>query len=244
MAIADRDWNRDTPTRKKVTARTSAAAIGAMLVAGLVAGLVLGAAAAHRGARVSSGFGGEATTHAAAARISILGLPSITIGNDELYEADDPWKPYLAGEQACPGGERLDLPLARQADIMVCLVNFARRRRGLQPVSTVELLNRTSVLKADKIEQCTDFNHNACGEDAAADARSAGYRGAWGENLFIAEGPWGAPRPALDGWLNSSEHRQNLFRPEWRTQGLAVMKMATFGDEHDVTLWVDEFGTS
>ena len=240
MAIDDRDWNRE-PRRKGPTGRTSAIAIGAMLVVGLI----IGAAAGRHVAGASPRFGGEVTTHAAAARISILpGFPSITIRRgDALYRADDPWKPYLASERICPGGEQLDLPLARQADTMACLVNFARKKRGLQPLSPVEVLNRTSVLKANKIQRCRDFNHNACGEDAAADARAAGYHGEWGENLFIAEAAWGAPRPALDGWLNSAEHRENLFRPEWRTEGIAVMKLPRFGTDRNVTLWVNQFGT-
>ena len=185
MGSEDGNWNRAPRGRHGLKPRTSATAIGAMLVVGLIIGAVGG----RHVAGATPSFGGEATTHAAATRISIIpGLPGITLHGDSLYRADDPWKAYLANEQTCPDAERLDLPLARQADTMVCLVNFARRKRGLQPVTPVELLNRTSVLKADKIQRCRDFNHDACGEDAAADTRAAGYRGAWGENLFIAEG--------------------------------------------------------
>jgi uncharacterized protein YkwD len=241
MGSESREWQRRPPDTKGPSARAVTAVVGAVLVIGLT---VAGVAARHV-AEARPSFGGESVTHEAATKISILpGLPGITIHGDALYQADDPWRTYLAPQQACPGGDRLDLPLAQQADIMVCLVNFARRRRGLQPVAPVELLNRTSVLKADKIERCTDFNHDACGVDAVADTRAAGYEGAWGENLFIAEGAWGAPRPALDGWLNSPEHRENLFRPDWRTEGIAVLKMARFGDDRDVTLWVNQFATS
>jgi uncharacterized protein YkwD len=241
MGIEDRDWNRTPPGRKDPSTRTSATAIVTLIVVGLIIGVIAG----RHAAGATPSFGGVATTHVAATRISIFpGLPSITIHGDSLYQADDPWNAYLAGEETCPGGDRLDLPLARQANIMACLVNFARRKDGLQPVSPIALLNRTSVLKANKIQRCRDFNHDACGEDAVADARAAGYHGAWGENLFIAEGPWGAPRPALDGWLNSAEHRENLFRPDWRTEGIAVMKMAKFGSDRNVALWVNQFGTS
>jgi hypothetical protein len=48
--------------------------------------------------------------------------------------------------------------------------------------------------------------------------------------------------PALDGWLNSPHHRENLFRPEWRTQGIAVQKIAKFGRDRNMTLWVNQFG--
>ena len=126
---------------------------------------------------------------------------------------------------------------------MVCLVNYARARRGLRPVDPIGLLDRSALAKANKIVRCTDFDHNACGEDAAADARGAGYEGAWGENLYIAEGRYGSPRVALDGWLNSPEHRANLFTPDWRTAGIAVEKVDRFGSDRNVTLWVNQFGT-
>ena len=115
-------------------------------------------------------------------------------------------------------------------------------KRGLQPVATVDVLNRSSLAKATRIVRCLDFNHDACGEAPEADIRALGYRGAWGENLFISGGPYGAPRPSLDGWLNSPGHRENLFRPEWRTQGIAVEKVTKFGQDRNMTLWVNQFG--
>jgi len=208
----------------------------------IVGGLVIAAVVQHQLERPAA-YGGERQTHSGSSTLSILpGLPAITIHGDPLYGPDDPWKSYLADERTCPGGEDLGRALAQQAQTMVCLVNFARRRRGLGPVVTTDILNGTSLLKAERIERCRDFNHDACGEDAALETRAAGFLDAWGENLFIAEGAWGAPRPALDGWLNSDGHRENLFRPGWRTQGIAVMKIARFGDERDVTLWVNQFG--
>jgi uncharacterized protein YkwD len=48
----------------------------------------------------------------------------------------------------------------------------------------------------------------------------------------------------MDGWLNSRGHRENLFRAEWRTQGIAVQRLARFGRDRDMTLWVNQFGTS
>ena len=240
MSIEGDDGNGEPRRRKKLSARRAAIVVGVTLVVGVVIGAVIERHVTGANARLSA----EEKTSAATTDISILpGPPDFTIPRDSLYEPNDPWKAYLAGEHACPGGERVSVPLVRQAETMVCLVNFARRKRGLEPVSPVKLLNRTSVLKANRIERCSDFMHNACGEDAAADVRAAGYLGEWGENLFIGEGPWGAPRPALDGWLNSAAHRDNLFRPEWRTGGVAVMKMARLGGERNVTLWVNQFGT-
>jgi uncharacterized protein YkwD len=210
-----------------------------LLGAGLIFGIVV-----QQGDGGSVDFGGSSQTHRGDSKISILpGLPSITIRGDSLYPKNDAWRRYLAPESTCPGGEDLDAPLVTQAETMVCLVNFARAQDGLQPVITVAILNASSVAKAGKIIRCTDFNHDACGEDAAIDARGAGYTGAWGENLFIAEGSYGSPRVALDGWLNSPAHRENLLTPAWRTEGIAVQKVARFGSDRNVTLWVNQFGT-
>jgi uncharacterized protein YkwD len=159
------------------------------------------------------------------------------------YPANDPWKTYLADDATCPGGESTDLPLAEQANVMVCLVDYARRRRGLSGLSVADVLNTSALAKADRIVRCRQFAHDACGEDPAADATAAGYRGAFGENLDLADGGLRAPRVALDGWLNSPGHRRNLFRPEWRIQGIAVREIGHFGQYRDAVLWVDQFGT-
>jgi hypothetical protein len=176
---------------------------------------------------------------AAAVRHSVEGK----LHDDSLYRPHDRWKSYLADERTCPGGERTDLPLAEQADVMVCLVDFARKQRSLSPLVPVHLLNDTSVAKAARIVRCRQFAHAACGQDPDSDVRAAGYTAAFGENLYIADGRNGAPRVALDGWLNSPGHRQNLFRPEWRTEGIAVDRLDTFGNYRDATLWIHEFGT-
>jgi uncharacterized protein YkwD len=178
-------------------------------------------------------------------KLSILpGLPALTLHKGSLYPANDPWKRYLASEQTCPGAERTDLPLGQQADIMVCLVNYARAQHGLSTLVIYPLLNDTSSQKAAKIVRCNDFAHEACGDDAVADVRAAGYNGAWGENLYVGEGRLGAPRVAFDGWLNSSEHRENLFQPEWRSEGIAVMKTSRLDSYTSATLWVNQFAAS
>ena len=187
---------------------------------------------------------GERRTLIGDTKVSLLpGLPAITFHNDSLYWPHDRWKAYLADERTCPGAERTDLSLPEQADIMVCLVNFARTQRSLAPLVPVALLNGSSLAKAARIVRCREFAHAACGQLPESDARAAGYYGDFGENLYIAGGRYGAPRVALDGWLNSPGHRENLFRSEWRTEGIAVQRLETFGNYRDATLWVNEFGT-
>ena len=217
---------------------------GMAVVAAIVGGLIVGAVVLRQIQGKPATYGGAHRTASGGTRISVLPrLPGISVGSDSLYPANDPWKRYLADEQTCPGGEKLDAPLTSQLGTMACLVNYARRQRGLLPLTSVTLLNQTSTLKAEKIARCRDFNHTACGTNPAEDARVAGYEGSWGENLYIAGGRYGSPRVALDAWLNSPGHRENLFRSEWRTQGISVEKLSTFGRERNMTLWVNQFGT-
>jgi uncharacterized protein YkwD len=166
----------------------------------------------------------------------------LTLSTASLYAKNDPWKAYLASDSVCPGGERTDLPVARQVETVACLLNFARKRRGLHELVVVPVLNGASVKKAKAIVRCENFAHNPCGGDWTSEVRSTGYGGEVGENLYIAGGPWGAPRVAVDAWLNSAQHRENLFGREWREQGLAVLSAASFGGYRDMSLWVSVLG--
>jgi uncharacterized protein YkwD len=170
------------------------------------------------------------------------GERELSLSTSSLYAKNDPWLAYLASESVCPGGERTDLPVALQVATVACLVNFARKRRGLRPLVVVPLLNGASVRKARAIVRCETFAHNPCGEDWTSAARAAGYGGVFGENLYVASGRWGAPRVAVDAWLNSDPHRENLFGREWREQGLAVLPGKSFGVYRDVALWVNVLG--
>jgi uncharacterized protein YkwD len=159
-----------------------------------------------------------------------------------LYPRHDAWAPYLADERICPGGEAVDAPLERQLQTMRCLIDYARARRGLSALPVSSALSVSARLKGGEIERCRTFAHAPCGGDPSDVARAAGYGGSFGENLYIAEGRSGAPRPALDGWLNSPGHRENLFRPRWRVQSLYVAKLPRFRQYRGATLWVSHFG--
>jgi uncharacterized protein YkwD len=125
---------------------------------------------------------------------------------------------------------------------VACLLNFARERRGLRRLVVVPILNGASATKARQILRCGNFAHNPCGGDWAASIRSTGYAGSFGENLYEASGPFAAPRPAVDAWLNSAPHRKNLFRADWREQGLAVVSLPSSSGSGPVVVWVSVLG--
>ena len=46
----------------------------------------------------------------------------------------------------------------------------------------------------------------------------------------------------LLGWLDSAEHRANLFKPEWTDQGIALVYVPSFRGVASNRIWVSHFG--
>jgi uncharacterized protein YkwD len=176
-------------------------------------------------------------------RLELLpGLPAITIGETSLYPENDPWRDLLADEATCPHGEDASATPEVQVQVLLCLLNYARDQQGLGPLTPSSLLGTTASAKAYDIVLCRDFSHEACGKPAFQVADDVGYHGSIGENLYVAEGALTAPRYAVDTWLNSPPHRENLFEPGWRTIGIAMLGGANFDDIEDGVVWVNHFG--
>ena len=232
MGLAERDYMRRAGGVR--LRRRSAAAAAAIVVLVLALVLVDGHTRSWARDRVDN------------SRVSLTSKPLI-VGRElrvgpsrSLDLRHDPWKQFLATDAACPrgGGAAAE---ERQA---VCLLNYARRRAGLPELRESPLLARAARLKALDIVRCHQFAHTACGRDAHAVADDVGYpHVAWGENIYLGSGPYAPPRLAVDGWLNSRGHRENLFRREWTEQGIAVLHVK-FGTEHNVAIWVSQFGAA
>jgi uncharacterized protein YkwD len=224
VGVEDRDWYR-------AEARPSRwpwlAAVAVLLLVGAWAGQQAGWLPLGREGSLGIGAGP---------------LRGPTVEERPLYAADDPWLAYLADERRCPGGEDTSRPLAEQVETMVCLIDYARARAGLGPVALSPTLSRSAQLKGEEIVRCGVFAHAPCGGEADAAVRALGYRGSFGENLYVADGPFAAPRPALDGWLNSPGHRENLFRTQWRVHSVHARKVPRFREYRDATIWVSQFG--
>jgi uncharacterized protein YkwD len=161
---------------------------------------------------------------------------------DRVRATQDPWAAYVAPESACTGAA----DAVSQERSMVCLLNYARGKRGLKPLRVLYPLNRSSILKALAIVRCADFSHTPCGKPFRASFDAVGYRGpvstSFGENIAWGAGDAGSPRVVVSGWLNSPHHRENLFSKAWAEQGVAVLPVASFLGSQDVAIWVSQFG--
>lgn len=242
MGVEGRDWYRDDD-RRGGGGPPRASRIG--LALGVVVGALILLAVSltvrdRLGYELPFGLEHElpGTRTGGALVVSFVGAPSPA----QLYGRNDPWRDWLADELTCPGGESASATPEAQASTMLCLVNYARRREGLEPLVRSPVLDVSATEKALDIVRCGEFEHSACGKAPDEVAREVGYPGAWGENLYVAEGPLVVPRVALDKWLNSDGHRENLFRPEWRAIGLARLPDATVDRIRDGVIWVQHFG--
>ena len=245
MGIESRDWYRDESRRASSphTSRRDVAVIVLVVVALLAA--VSPPVRERLGYELPFGLEGvfrSDSTPGAMRFEPIPGGPGITLGGQPLYARDDPWRRWLADESVCPRSEDASASDAVQVQAVLCLVNFARRQEGLAPVSASRTLSRSAALKAGAIVQCDEFAHEACGRPADEGARSLAYRGSWGENLYMAEGPAAAPRVAVHRWLNSDGHRENLFAADWRLIGIARLPDADVENVRGGVVWVNQFG--
>lgn len=161
--------------------------------------------------------------------------------------ADAAYERYLARAGSCAHADDLEAPpaLARQA--MACLVNYARRARGLEPLAPSRLLDRAAALKLAADIRCGTFSHTPCGDPFTEVFRQAGYtspNGGWtlGENLAWGTQTLSSPRTILDAWLNSREHRRILFTPGFRELGVGLARPRNFLGQTEVALWATSFG--
>jgi len=152
------------------------------------------------------------------------------------------WARYLAPEGTCRADTRVDSSESEQRFAMRCLLDWARRERGLAALPQSAILNHSAALKAAAIVRCDDFSHTPCRSDFRATFLAAGWTGSAGENIAWGPSLAGSPRVLVDGWLHSDGHRENLFQPMWRTQGLSLLRSDGFLGKERAAVWVHQFG--
>ncbi len=95
---------------------------------------------------------------------------------------------------------------------MRCLVNFARRGRGLAPYAGSALLDRAAAHKSADILRCGEFDHEACGRPFTYWIDRLGYQACGaGENIAWGSGRLGSPRSIFGSWMRSQGHRENIL---------------------------------
>ncbi len=179
-----------------------------------------------------------------AAPLALLVAAGLAAGAGPACAAD-PVATYLAPPAACPGQDRADLPPPAQARSMACLINWARARAGLRALPSSPALRSAASRKTQLMLRCGQFSHEACGRPFDAVIRGAGFPGrSVGENIAWGNGPYASPRETMVSWLRSPEHRANILRRTWTTQGVAVRSHVTFQGYEGASVWASQFGAA
>ena len=160
--------------------------------------------------------------------------------------ADDPYAALLAPSGVCGAAAdqlSLDQPSARLA--MNCLTNYARTQSGLTPLQPSSVLDDAGQAKLAADLSCAEFSHTPCGRPFTAvfEAYVQGATGyAVGENIAWGTGSYGTPRQAMNGWLHSTGHRENILNADYRELGIGYLSDQTFEGYSGASLWSQEFG--
>jgi uncharacterized protein YkwD len=151
-------------------------------------------------------------------------------------------RPAVAGA-ACPGQDDAGAAAAAQEKTMLCLVNRARKGRGLAPFAAPRSLARAADGKSADILRCDEFSHEACGREFTHWIDRVGYRYcAAAENIAYASGSYATPRTIFNLWMNSSGHRRNILG-SYRDIGIG-MQVGRLDDTAGAHVWTQELASS
>lgn len=123
---------------------------------------------------------------------------------------------------------------------VIKLVNEARAKQGLAPLTENQKLSTSAKMKAEDMLKNQYFAHNSpSGTTPSYLADSAGYvYSSFGENL--AYGNFKNNDALMNGWMNSSGHKANILNPSYTEIGVSVIKGKYNGRE--VWMAVQHFG--
>jgi uncharacterized protein YkwD len=133
--------------------------------------------------------------------------------------ADTPGCPH-SGEMPAPAA----IAVTRQA--ILCLLNRERAAHGLRPLLMNGVLEAASQHHSDDMVLRRFYAHDTP-EGVPPEQRmiAAGYprERVWvGENLYWGTGFEATPVRAMNGWMHSQGHRENILRPQFTEVGVGV----------------------
>lgn len=150
-----------------------------------------------------------------------------------------PVSPAAAG---CPGQGNANAAAGVQERAMLCLVNKARKARGLSPFTAVGSLGRAAGRKTADIIRCDEFSHEACGREFTYWIERSGYDAcSAAENIAWGTGSLGTPQSIFRAWMRSSGHRRNILGSyEDIGIGLQIGELEGTRGAH---VWTQQFGS-
>jgi len=171
---------------------------------------------------------------------------SIAEGKTKSYE-----KVVARAAAECPDAD-LDpdaTNLGRIRTAILCLHNQIRAERGLPTLRTNKRLRKAAVGHSRDMVANDYFEHTtpsgATMVDRILRAHYVRADRGWslGENLAWGTGTYATPRGAVDAWMNSEGHRENILRRAYREVGIGVVIGVPSTDGIGATYTLD-FGVS
>lgn len=106
-------------------------------------------------------------------------------------------------------------------------INQVRQKNKLQPLQNNEKLAQVARNYSRQMAQKNFFSHTGANGSTLQDRIRAGGISYWivGENLFKSRN---VPQPvpaAIEGWMQSPGHRENILRPVFRETGVGVWRV-------------------
>jgi uncharacterized protein YkwD len=131
---------------------------------------------------------------------------------------------------ACPQVDALPAALndATVGAAVLCLLNAARRDRGLMELRPNPRLARAAVQQAQDMVRRRYFAHrNPDGAMPSDRIRATGYlhsseRWTVGENLAWGTGSLTSARGLVGAWMSSPDHRANILKAAYRDIGIGI----------------------
>jgi len=151
---------------------------------------------------------------------------SIAEGKTKSYE-----KVVARAAAECPDAD-LDpdaTNLGRIRTAILCLHNQIRAERGLPTLRTNKRLRKAAVghsrdmVTNDYFEHTTPSGVTMVDRILRAHYVRADRGWSLGENLAWGTGSYATPRGAVDAWMNSEGHRDNILRRAYREVGIGVV---------------------
>lgn len=128
---------------------------------------------------------------------------------------------------------------------MICMVNYARKKKGLKRYRPHRQLTWAAGRKARDILRC-GFSHTACGRRFDFWIRKSNYLGpgGWqtGENIAWGGGRLGNVRAIFVAWMKSPGHRKAILSRNFKDLGTGVIK-GKFEGTPGARIWVLHFGS-
>lgn len=117
--------------------------------------------------------------------------------------------------------------LSKEEEKTLKLINDYRKKNGLEELKIYSKLQKAAEIKAKDIVENQYFSHNSpiLGTPFELMNKTGVYYNVAGENLAGNI----SPEKAVEAWINSTEHRENILEEKYTYTGIAVIESPVYG---------------